>query len=67
MIETYCITYFWKCREGQIALSPSHLVGCGLDRSRTVRDCCWPWGISNLIRAAAPRPSPEEKRAWNQM
>ena len=38
---------------------------CGA--SRTIRDCCWPWGILSPPRTAALLPSPEEKWAWKWM
>ena len=39
----------------------------GCEPSKTVWNCCWPWGIPSPSRAAPPWPSLEKRRAWKLM
>jgi len=32
--------------------------------SRIIWNCCWSWGITSPLWAAAPRPSLKEKKTW---
>ena len=46
---------------GGVTKSPTLLGPSWCEASRTVRDCCWLWGISSRPRAAAPAALPGGK------
>jgi len=57
----YSLYTHWKAAQVAWPYLQPCLVPSWCGNSRTIWNCCWPWGISGPSRSVAPRLSPKEK------